>query len=319
MTNWDLIAKYLAGEATESEKKDVDRWLLANPSHQNIFKELKNAMRPGSSNEPHFGESMNEDWIQLQGRIASQKPIERETAWITWYKIAAVFILLGLVGIGTWYSTKDVIRNDGQQLASLDSVKNFLLPDGSQIWLNKHARVIIGDFSKTNRRVTLEGEAYFEVVKDKSKPFIVTSGSVVTTVLGTAFNVNSKSDGSVKVTVAQGKVSVNKEKTKVFLLPGDVATYRKTSDALLKAENDDLNFLTWKTGVIRFEDEPLVTVCAYLAQYYHTDIHVKNTALEKSRVTTTFDKVGLDQALSILSVTLDLKIEKTDSVIYLVE
>src|SRR6187551_2797353 len=102
MTNWDLVAKYLTGEATENEKNEVDRWLLKDSSNPIILQQMKNALRPGSLTDPDFKESMEADWVRLQEAISSRKP--KPTVFMfSWYKIAASLLLLAIIGLGIWY------------------------------------------------------------------------------------------------------------------------------------------------------------------------------------------------------------------------
>jgi transmembrane sensor len=320
MTNWELIAKYLVGEASDNEKKEVEQWINSNPVNSHTIDNLKKAMRPGYSNEPDFNDTLGPDWHVLQDKIGENNSASKNHVRMLplWIKIAATLLIGVLAGVGSWYAV-DNLRSVDQKIVALDSVKNVLLPDGTHVWLNRSAQLTVSkDFGKQDRNVILKGEGYFEVSKDKPRPFIITTGNIKTRVVGTAFNVRDESNGSVKVTVTEGKVSVSKDSTlSVFLIPNEVASYDALSGDLWKKQNADINFLSWKTNIIRFSNTSLHEVCSYLNQYYRTDIRLKGTSLQNQNVTTVFDHVNLEQALSILSLTLDLKIEKEGSTFYL--
>src|SRR5204863_2744841 len=131
------------------------------------------------------------------------------------------------------------------ELVSADSVRNILLPDGSRIWLNKFSKLTWPEnYGEEIRTVSLEGEAYFEVAKNKTKPFVVVSGKIITQVLGTVFNVSQQKNGVVKVTLSEGSVLVKKDKNEMVLSPGEVATYSGHLEGLTKESNRDINFLT---------------------------------------------------------------------------
>lgn len=321
MPNWELIAKYLAGEATQREKEEIEQWLKADPANQLTMRGLKEAMRPGRSDEPDFSGMMEEDWVQLQQklilkeRVVAMKPEQSAGGW--WLKIAASLLLLAAVGVWFVFSNSGLLQNE-QQFSTAEAVKVIYLADSSRVWLNRESRLIISpDFGENSRHVKLEGEAFFEVIKNADKPFIVSAGKITTEVVGTAFNVAGETSGAAKVTVTEGKVSVSKESGKgIFLTPGEAGIYDQVSDRLVKQQNADKNFLSWKTGVIRFNAEPLGDVSLFLSKHYDTDIKLASSSLKNYSITTVLDNLDLEEALSVISITLDIKYEKKDSVIY---
>jgi transmembrane sensor len=314
MVDWDLIAKYLAGEATETERTSVENWLNESQENRVLLSRLKDTMRPDQK-MPDFTEGREEDWNKI---VAKHRTIKTSRAIKIHsfsspllLKIAASILLLLAFGLGLWkigFSPEEFQRN----YAAIDSVTNFALHDGSMIWLNKNASIeLTSDFGTSDRMVTLKGEAYFEVAKDADKPFIIHSGDVDTKVLGTKFNINQDEDGTVIVTVAEGKVSVSEttNKSNVLLTIGESAKYNAAEKSLVKQSGPDLNFLTWKTGVLRFEASSLREVCAFLSDYYSVNI-TADTSVRDYKITTVFDNLTLDQVINIIMLTHDLKIKE---------
>jgi transmembrane sensor len=326
LPDWELIAKYLADEATQSETVTIEKWLRGNPENERILRDLKKAMRPSRSEEPDFTPSMEEDWMQLQDKLLTSEDTLKLTPGSSlrgWYRIAASILLLVVSAIAIWFilDNKTTLWNGDRQFATVDSIRLVSLPDNSHVWLNKQTQLLASnDFGKKNRKVALEGEAYFEVAKDKTKPFVLTSGKITTTVVGTAFNVNFQTGGNVTITVTEGKVSVALGKNSaIFLNPGEAALYTEGFSKLTKQKNTDLNFLSWKTGVIRFEGTSLKNACLFLSKHYAADIRLKTTSLEQHSITTVLDNVELDEALSIIATTMDLRVEKKNSTIYFMD
>jgi len=318
MINPDLIAKYLAGEASETEKNEVERWLDADPANRTTLSNLKKAMRPEYS-KMDFKETLEVDWLSLQGRIQqrqTRETVERSTP--AWLKIAASALIFIVAGLGSWYTVKN-LSDTSHEIVSADTVKHITLPDGTDVWMNSNTTISVdGDFGEGERKIALSGEAYFEVSKDKNNPFIITSGEITTRVVGTSFQVSHQMGESVNVTVTEGKVLVARAGlSSVLLETGEIAVYDVVSETLRKDENEDLNFLAWQTGIIRFRAESLKEVCAFLRRHYKADVRLVDSALAQKKVTTVFDHVNVDEALSILSATLDLKITRRDSTIYL--
>jgi ferric-dicitrate binding protein FerR (iron transport regulator) len=165
--------------------------------------------------------------------------------------------------------------------------------------------------------VELGGEAFFSVEKDPSKPFRITTGKTLTTVLGTSFNVKENKEGEVSVAVFTGKVSFGpkqEEKQRLLLLPGDRGRY-STGKHLLKEKVADTNFLFWKSGRLSFTDVPLGGVLATLEETYHVRFEVKDKPLLGRRVTTAFDHASFNEVSDVLEALLDVQISRSGSTV----
>jgi ferric-dicitrate binding protein FerR (iron transport regulator) len=167
-------------------------------------------------------------------------------------------------------------------------------------------------FTGSFRKVTLQGEAWFEVAHDKTKPFIVAAENIRIRVVGTSFSVNTKTvENTKEVILSSGIVKVydetHPEKT-TLLLPGEKAEITETDNAIQKTRNDDINFLAWKTQHLVFNSTPLNEVAALLTKVYRTNIRLSDERLSKCTITATFDKQSLESVLNVLKATLDLQI-----------
>jgi len=147
------------------------------------------------------------------------------------------------------------------------------LPDGSKVWLNAASKLIypVTFIGRGQREVTLSGEAYFEIAKDKQHPFKVKSTGQVVEVLGTHFNINSYADeGSVKTTLLEGSVKVNV----AVLKPGEQALLQNNVIKVAEVNPDDA--IAWKNGEFVFNDEPLQNIMRKIARWYDVDIIYKD-------------------------------------------
>jgi transmembrane sensor len=194
-------------------------------------------------------------------------------------------------------------------------VKEIQLEDGSHIWLNSGSLLkISGSFGKKQREVFLNGEAYFEVWRDEAKPFKIHAGETVTEVLGTSFNVELDTiSGDVNVIVNTGKVGFyqsNKKKDSKILLPADHASYISVNQSISVSSNTNLNFLSWKTGVIKFYDTPVDEVCRVLSKLYHKQI-ISKIDQPDMVLTGTFQNESLDDILNVMELTLDVNATTT--------
>ncbi|KIO78575.1 hypothetical protein TH53_02765 [Pedobacter lusitanus] len=158
------------------------------------------------------------------------------------------------------------------------------LPDGTRVWLNSASRLTYpSTFSglKT-RRVTLSGEAYFEVTPDKSKPFIVITEKQVAEVLGTHFNINSYSDEpATKTTLLEGAIKVSMNKSFEILKPGQEAA---VSDKISVAHVDTDNAVAWKNGDFIFGQQDFRTTMRQLSRWYNIDVVYDDSAPDEVKL-----------------------------------
>lgn len=158
------------------------------------------------------------------------------------------------------------------------------LPDGTIVWLNSQSSIQYKpDFSGSTRLVELSGEAYFEVAKDPSKKFIVKTSAMSVTAIGTQFNVNAYSSvDRHQVALAEGKIMVqktdklNEDDQKVYLDPGQSLSVFKSNGQMIQSSFDPKKILSWKDGIIYFEDAVFEEVVEVLQRWYGKTIIVQN-------------------------------------------
>jgi transmembrane sensor len=153
-----------------------------------------------------------------------------------------------------------------------------LLPDGTKVWLNSTTSFTYpSSFSGAKERIVhLDGEAYFEVAKDKADPFIVNSVSQEVKVLGTHFNINSyKNEPIVETALAEGSIYVTDlvHKQNRFLKPGQKSVLAANNLSVGPANLEEI--LAWKNGYFRFNDEQIKSVMRKLSRWYNVDVEYK--------------------------------------------
>ena len=151
---------------------------------------------------------------------------------------------------------------------------NLELSDGTKVWLNASSSITFPtSFAANERKVTLTGEAYFEVAKDKKRPFRVSVNDMQVNVLGTHFNINAYDDeATVNTTLLEGSVLLAEKDKKVLLKPGQQAQKQKAGAIVV---NDNVNIeevMGWKNGVFYFENASLQKVLRQLSRWYDVDV-----------------------------------------------
>lgn len=241
---------------------------------------------------------------KLQAKIGKPQQKRPLNYWIFLRMAAAVLLLV----VGTWYffRPKKAVTEGGQLATTTQALENktvgkiaaYKLLDGTLVRLNSNSKIRLSeDFNIRNRDVFLEGEAYFEVAKNPSKPFRVHAGKSVTTALGTAFAVRAvKNETSVKIILVEGKVRVENsaatEKQIKELIAGQQIEIQKDTIANIEYVKNMPLTLRWKEGfVMTFRDAPLSEVFKTLGENYHTTIVTTgDNQWKEAKITAEFDK-----------------------------
>ncbi len=316
--NIDIIIKYIKRIQTKEEKKLVEDWLNESDENRKQYESFLYYWNASGSSFTGFTPNITEGWKKIKNRTVGKDDNERRQTKLFILKIAAAIILLfGL----SWGAIK--IYNNGFLLlrnkvlcTATDKVKKVTLKDNSTVWLNTGSRLITPRrFNKNSRRVSLTGEAFFYIKNNSHNPFYVKTGETMTMVLGTSFNIRSKSgEDLVNVTVETGRVAfyrILKRSGKIILGQGDLGKYDKKTRTLERKNNPDVNYLAWKTRKLVFHNTDLKDVCRTLNDYYHINILTGELPGDGMVFTGSFHNALLKETLEIIELTLDLKFIRT--------
>lgn len=180
--------------------------------------------------------------------------------------------------------------SEGQELLSAETgrgnSKQLVLSDGTKVWLNAESTLLYPKhFSKTERRVHLSGEAYFEVMHNKKCPFIVETASLVATDLGTAFDVKAYQGKAAQLILVSGKVAVCKrgdEASPILMKPDEMATLEGGN--IKVSAVDTYPLIQWKNGLFYFHHAPLLEVMKEIGRWYHVNVVFENKTCLNTQV-----------------------------------
>lgn len=203
---------------------------------------------------------------------------------------------------------------------------SIVLSDGTRVQLNSGSQLTFpAEFKGKTREVFLKGEGFFEVTKNKERPFVVQTEFLDLRVLGTSFNVSSYEDEQTVTTVlVEGKVAVHENGklfggSKVELKPGEGCFYDVNSSSSMVRNVDVNDFVSWKDGLFRFKDQPLADVVGRVKKYYNKNILIDGNDLPgtlisgKLVLSEDFEKV-----MNYLALTLEASYEKENENTYLI-
>ena len=299
----EVLGRFLAGDDRDTEK---------------LWKGLKVM---DDDKEIDVDRAWNTLWSRLNEKGLVKTGSERKGLLlrIPLIRVAATLLLLLGIGSGLLYMNNRGIFTRTITVAAGDDLQNVrvALPDGSTIFLNRNTKVTYNkDFDRQGRKVTLSGEAFFDIVPDETSPFTVDAGNASITVLGTSFSVLTSNDNSeVEVYVQTGKVllSGNSGDNNLVVDPGYIATVG--TGQIESKLNTDPNYLSWNTGRLVYTDQKLSNVFADLKKVYGIGIIADDPAITDLSITTTFENQSHETIILIICTTFNLSFT-TDGNVY---
>ncbi|MEN8203802.1 MAG: FecR domain-containing protein [Bacteroidota bacterium] len=246
------------------------------------------------------------DWSMVKDRLGFTKTRRSLTIW----QAAAVIILVLSVG----FLAKQYILNPPELIIATtgEEKKDVILPDGSQVHLNVHSTLSYQEkFRRNNRKVNLSGEGFFKILRDPGRPFTVNMDDRATVeVLGTSFNINAPlHNNEVRVQVVEGSVAFyrsGERESRAILKKGDQAELRMGQIVL--NSNPDPNFLSWKSGILYFDQSLIADVVNQLEKHYNREIILDENIPNDISFTSTIYNQKLEDVLEEMSLVLELTI-----------
>ncbi|MEQ9289688.1 MAG: FecR domain-containing protein [Cyclobacteriaceae bacterium] len=313
-------------------------WVSSPDFETNLFWENWQADHPGKANEiaaaRHFLEKVSYEQKYvidpsrmnaiLENSLKHKQNLEVEKQnridlrrKVVWYAAAVVLLVLAS------YFAVDTISNDSsmevptvsmvRQHAAYGVKKTFTLPDGSRVKLNSGSQLMFPEnFNGNQRRVALEGEAFFEVAKNTEKPFFIELNDMVVQVVGTSFNIRAV-DGEDKfeVAVVSGLVRVMSDSDSLLIHPNNMAVFNREQKQLSVSGFDSAKQLAWKDGVLHFKKARLSTVFAELEKWYGVQLIVADQVNTEEKYSGEYYNETLENVLKGISYTshFDFKID----------
>lgn len=325
-----IISRYLTGRASESEKEELEQWLSTSSANREMFERLKELWSVSYSNEAPDNLAQVRDRIWIAGTGSQQRlkpPVGQTINLFHWSKVAAVlFILFG----GVWLFNQ-LAKVNSTELGSIAWVvksnpegqkSRHILSDGTRVWLNAGSSLkYVENFTDTLRLVELTGEAFFEVAKDRQKPFIVKAGGIQTEALGTAFNIRAYDDESkINVALLEGKVRIqNNIRSQLALLsPGEELYASKNNTNFSKLKFNYENTFGWKDGILIFDGVDFTTFCRTIERWYGVKVEVMGKAPNDWELRARYQREDLTHILRDISFNKNLNFEIQDKKVHII-
>jgi ferric-dicitrate binding protein FerR (iron transport regulator) len=354
----ELYSRILSKEASDIEQAEFAELLKS--EDEQFFHELItswwNIQTPKSAHsqsekDDHFNYILStataDQMIEQAINVSSPGTNIKKMPSIAKWSLAIAAVLIGLVlsfqfGLpGMQTNPTDKFKYN-EIVAKRGTKSKLILPDGTQVWLNSESKLSYGaSFNDSIREVTLEGEAYFDVVKDKNRPFIVKTSAISIRVLGTAFNVKSyNQDPTIETTLVRGLIEVQKNNepsaSKIILRPNEKLVYNKPealnanqqSGIPIDNKQAQLIFISpiskyipdsarvetsWVYGRLIFDGDTFAELAEKMERWYNIKITIKNQHLAANRFGGVFENENVEEALKALQLIAMFKYTIHDS------
>lgn len=346
---WVLLSKKIAGEASEPELAELEQLMQQHPEWQFAAQNLSDIW--GSSPEQTGTQTSNDedayllhvqrmkemgvlfdDNILYAYPAGDEKPVSHFRVYRNWYISLAVaasllFVLFLLPSLFTKPQPVIAAAERNEVSTGNGSRTKVQLPDGSLVWLNAGSKLHYDkDFGITTRHVTLSGEAFFDVTKNKEKPFIIQTSSIDIKVVGTAFNVKAyPGDRTTETSLIRGIIEVtikNRPNDKIILSPNEklivennpVEKSRLASTGRAEPvvsinpiqpskKDSTITEIQWVQNRLVFDDERLQEIALKMERWYNVKIEIESEKLFDKRISGSFINENIDQAMEALSIT----------------
>jgi transmembrane sensor len=315
-----LISRFISGEMSPEEERIFKENLLKDTEKQALLEEYRKIWDSVGSVREATSYDLDAEWNLVQAKLpgyesglASTPHAKSRSLLYYSYRIAAVLVL-GLVLTFSWFY---VNRMAGmERVVAKNEPVEVVLDEGTRLTVNRNSTIRYKKkFLAEERKVYLSGEAWFEVARDSTRPFVIDAGAALVEVLGTSFNVNAyKENPVVEISVSSGLVALSAkedQKDLIVIKAGSGGTYHKTQKELKLVASSDPNNISWKTRELYFNGSSLRQVADLLNQVYGANMVIVNPSLASCEITVSFNDQSLEAILKVLEMTLDLSITRS--------
>jgi ferric-dicitrate binding protein FerR (iron transport regulator) len=306
----DLIERYLTGNLSEDEYQKLTAFVKTSRKNARYFHQYK------ENRVPEPDEHTDKNWQKLSNRInrlsiLNESFAKKTNLFISLKRIAAVLIVGLFIG-GAIITYNLYKKHQSVNTLVFEAPKGekskVVLTDSTVIWLNSSSKIQLkNNYNVLNRKIQLEGEAYFEVTKNTRLPFKVSTGDLDVSVLGTKFNIIAyPDDNTIETSVLEGIVEITAKiksaEKKVILRQNQKATYDKNNNTLTYQAANPVVDIAWMHNMLIFDNEHYLKVFKKLEKWYGVEIEVAGEIKYEPHYTFKIKTESLSEMLNLLNI-----------------
>lgn len=305
----DWLTKYQAEQISPKEFRELRRE-MDNYTDEELFPILQDSWNSWDKNEALSTEDTRDILVRIRKEIdASPAPKLRKFNWRQMVA-AAAFLVLGSISCYLYMDNRENALLADQKMevkVGAGERASITLPDGTAVKLNSGSVLLYKqDFGKKDRRVSLSGEGYFDVQRNREKKFIVNTEFMDIEVTGTSFNVYAYSNKDImEMALVEGSVvvsSVHNPLKKINVTPNEKVIYDKKTGVMKKLPTTNLLETAWVSKELVFRSEPLDAVLKRIGRRYGVSFEITDSSLIKDNYTGVFDKEDIEEVMHILKI-----------------
>lgn len=318
----ETVYKYFEGRATDAELEQLLGWLRKKENRLvfNSFRlDWKKSLEPN-----RFPGGGDESWNRLQAKLLQKSYTrwQKSRKIQQFYRVAAIFFFVVGLGSMAWFFThqpQTIPETFTSVMAENGQISKVQLPDGSLVWLNAGSKMTYNNFfSAENRKVTLTGEAYFDVTKNEKLPLVVDCNGLQVKVLGTRFNVNAYDAGTTaEVVLEEGAVElINSTINHNFyrMNPGERVNINLETSQYTAGMVNTARYTSWREGIVNIYDLSIEDLVRRLEKRYNQKFEL-TPGVKELRYTFTIENEPLEDVLKLMERITPVIVKQTNDII----
>jgi len=317
--NDQQLIKYILQETSEAENRAIQTWINEDNANRKQFEQIEWIWKSSEKLMASSPVDENAAWQRFLAKKEKgfQSPVIRKQRFLTspWARAAAAVVLVfaSIWAISAFLPQSGRAYYSSVDLQSDQSPKEINLLDGSVITLNKNSNLSYSQklFGKQREVILKQGEAFFDVKRNESKPFVIQIEEVTVQVLGTSFHVK-KAGELTEVIVTSGSVAVSLGERSEVLKPNDKLTINQKAETMMKSVPENQLYNYYVTKKFEVEKLPLEQLTNALSHAYDVEIIIQAELLKTRPITTTLEYGSLENNLKVITETLAVKASTVD-------
>jgi transmembrane sensor len=317
--NWNIIAGYLSGEDLDDEELRVIEQYKTNHKEWGETVDLFNNLSDVAKMRRFDAQKA---WDKLQEKHNYKTSTRRLSVSHITMKYAAAIAVLLVVPVLFWYFLTSQNQITYTTANNDNSRPVYVLSDGSKVTLNHGSTITYSKkFNNDKREIQLTGEAYFDVLPDAERPFMVVTDAAEVNVLGTSFNVNAYPGATnIEVAVSSGVVEFKSKNNSVIQLKqGEKGIFERKTNKMAIHSTFNKNDIAWVTRQIEFNATNLGKILPVLEKAHNINVKIEDDVDTTLLLTATFNQQDADYIFDVIGITLNLEIEQIEDDVYLIK
>ncbi len=311
---YEQIARLLSGEMDEAQEKSFRKTLMADPEKKKAFEELKKNWENIPAPDIFDNINTNSAWENLNSRITDNSSVHKNRTIPLWLKWAASWLIILTVGASIWLiNRQDAPEENLYTLTTYDEdhTQVHILQDGSVVYLGNNTSFYYPEkFESTQRRVKIQGEAFFDISHNPLNPFLLETRDAIIEVLGTSFNIKTLENNTMELFVETGRVRVQlKEKPdkRTVVENGELLAIK--GNQITKDTAPDNYNTAWRKHHMHFKDEKLENIVRVLNKNFTVNFDIEEEVLKERKLTVAFHDTSEETMAELISMSLNIDFE----------